>query len=153
MERLKAEGDGRQRRSHHHRLDARPRNRGSIQFVVRLVRLGRLSADGKMTEPWPGLLLLLNWRGNCKHTCGRCLEPGRRWRRGEGLMAKKRRIGSNAGRQATDPNPFTAFEYYAYADQFYDAFYKLGADHLHPSISWPRYFLLCHTIELALKAY
>ena len=68
-------------------------------------------------------------------------------------MAKKRRIGSNAGRQATDPNPFTAFEYYAYADQFYDAFYKLGADHLHPSISWPRYFLLCHTIELALKAY
>ena len=41
-------------------------------------------------------------------------------------MAKKRRIGSNAGRQATDPNPFTAFEYYAYADQFYDAFYKLG---------------------------
>ena len=47
MERLKAEGDGRQRRSHHHRLDARPRNRGSIQFVVRLVRLGRLSADGK----------------------------------------------------------------------------------------------------------
>jgi hypothetical protein len=52
-----------------------------------------------------------------------------------------------------DPNPFTAFEYYAYADQFYDAFYKLGADHLHPSISWPRYFLLCHAIELALKAY
>jgi HEPN domain-containing protein len=52
-----------------------------------------------------------------------------------------------------EPNPFTAFEYLAYADQFYDAFYKLGADHLHPSISWPRYFLLCHAIELALKAY
>jgi hypothetical protein len=33
------------------------------------------------------------------------------------------------------------------------AFNKLGADHLHPSISWPRYFLLCHSIELALKAY
>ena len=33
----------------------------------------------------------------------------------------------------TEPNPFTSFEYYAYADQFYDAFYKLGADHLHPS--------------------
>ena len=35
----------------------------------------------------------------------------------------------------------------------YDAFNKLGADHLQPSISWPRYFLLCHSIELALKAY
>ena len=66
-------------------------------------------------------------------------------------MAKR---GSKAGRQAAsgDPNPFTAFEYYAYADQFYDAFNKLR-DHLHPSISWPRYFLLCHSIELALKAY
>jgi hypothetical protein len=53
----------------------------------------------------------------------------------------------------TPHNPFTAFEYYAYADQFYDTFYKLGADHLHPSISWPRYFLMCHAIELALKAY
>jgi hypothetical protein len=53
----------------------------------------------------------------------------------------------------TEPNPFTSFEYYAYADQFYDAFNKLGASHLHPSISWPRYFLLCYAIELALKAY
>ena len=61
--------------------------------------------------------------------------------------------GSKAGNQTADPNPFTAFEYYAYADQFYDAFYKVGADHLHPSTSWPRYFLLCHAIELALKAY
>ena len=52
-----------------------------------------------------------------------------------------------------EPNPFTTFEYYAYADQFYDAFNKLGAEHLHPSVSWPRYFLLCHSIELALKAY
>ena len=70
-------------------------------------------------------------------------------------MAKKRRIGSKAGVEAAsgDPNPFTSFEYYAYAVQFYDAFNKLGADHLHPSISWPRYFLLCHSIELALKAY
>jgi hypothetical protein len=40
---LKAEGDGKQRRSHHHRLDVRPRNRGSIHGVVRLVRLGRLN--------------------------------------------------------------------------------------------------------------
>ena len=46
----------------------------------------------------------------------------------------------------TDPNPFTAFEYLAYADQFYCAFYK--APTFHPSISWPRYFLLCHSIEL-----
>jgi hypothetical protein len=53
----------------------------------------------------------------------------------------------------TEPNPFTSFEYYAFADQFYHAFNKLGPHHLHPSISWPRYFLLCHTIELALKAY
>jgi hypothetical protein len=52
---------------------------------------------------------------------------------------------------ATEPNPFTAFEYLAYADQFYCAFYK--APTFHPSISWPRYFLLCHSIELALKAY
>jgi hypothetical protein len=51
------------------------------------------------------------------------------------------------------PEPCPEFGFYAYADQFYDAFYKLGADHLHPSVSWPRYFLLCHAIELALKAY
>ena len=52
---LKAEGDGRQRRSHHHRLDVRPRNRGSIQFVVRLARLGRLKRRRRMTEPWEAL--------------------------------------------------------------------------------------------------
>jgi hypothetical protein len=51
----------------------------------------------------------------------------------------------------TEPNPFTAFEYLAYADQFHHTFHK--APTLHPSISWPRYFLLCHSIELALKAY
>ena len=50
----------------------------------------------------------------------------------------------------TDPNRF-AFDYFAYADQFYCAFNK--APTFHPSISWPRYFLLCHSIELALKAY
>jgi len=47
--------------------------------------------------------------------------------------------------------PLTAFEYLAYAEQFYRTFYK--APTFHPSISWPRYFLLCHAIELALKAY
>jgi hypothetical protein len=54
-------------------------------------------------------------------------------------------------RQRAEPSPFTAFEYLAYADQFYQTFYK--APTFHPSISWPRYFLLCHSIELALKAY
>jgi hypothetical protein len=61
----------------------------------------------------------------------------------------KRRI-SKAGQRA-EPNPFTAFEYLAYAEQFYHTFYK--APTFHPEISWPRYFLLCHAIELALKAY
>ena len=51
----------------------------------------------------------------------------------------------------TKADPFTEFEYLAYADQFYWSFYKLPD--LYPSISWPRYFLLCHAIELALKAY
>jgi hypothetical protein len=51
----------------------------------------------------------------------------------------------------TDPNPFTAFDYLDYADQFYDAFHELPPRH--PALSWPRYFLLCHSIELALKAY
>jgi hypothetical protein len=54
-------------------------------------------------------------------------------------------------RQRAEPSPFTAFEHLAYADQFYQTFYK--APTFHPSISWPRYFLLCHSIELALKAY
>jgi hypothetical protein len=52
---LKAEGDGRQRRSHHHRLDVWPRNRGSIHVVVRLVRLGHLKRRRRMTEPWEAL--------------------------------------------------------------------------------------------------
>jgi hypothetical protein len=76
---LKAEGDGRQRRSHHHRLDVRPRNRGSIQCVVCLARLGRLKRRRKMTEPWPGLLPLLNWRRNCKHAYLRALGAMEPW--------------------------------------------------------------------------
>jgi HEPN domain-containing protein len=47
--------------------------------------------------------------------------------------------------------PNLSIPYLIYADQFYDAFYKVGD--LYPSISWPRYFLLSHAIELALKAY
>ena len=38
------------------------------------------------------------------------------------------------------------------AEDFYDAFHKLPEDNP-KGISWPRYFLLCHTIELALKAF
>jgi hypothetical protein len=56
------------------------------------------------------------------------------------------------GEAVTEPEPCPEFGFYAYADQFYDAFNKLEG-HLHPSVSWPRYFLLCHSIELALKAY
>jgi hypothetical protein len=51
----------------------------------------------------------------------------------------------------TEPNPFTAFEYLDFADQFYNAFRELRERP--PPLSWPRYFLLCHSIELALKAY
>jgi hypothetical protein len=61
----------------------------------------------------------------------------------------KRRIGSKAGQRA-DPIPFAEFEYLDYAVQFYQTFHK--APTFHP-ISWPRYFLLCHSLELALKAY
>src|SRR4029077_1808487 len=96
---LKAEGDGRQRRSHHHRLDVRPRNRGSIQCVVRLARLGRLKRRRKMTEP----------------------------------------------------DPLRPLDYLDYAEQFHSAFHELKPQS--PPLSWPRYFLLCHSIELALKAY
>jgi hypothetical protein len=57
-----------------------------------------------------------------------------------------------SGAGMTEADPFiTDLEYLAYADQFYWSFYKLPD--LLPSISWPRYFLLCHAIELALKAY
>ena len=50
----------------------------------------------------------------------------------------------------TDPT-FTDLEYLGYADQFYCAFHELAERP--PAFSWPRYFLLCHSIELALKAY
>jgi HEPN domain len=51
----------------------------------------------------------------------------------------------------TEPNPFTAFDYLDYAIQFHNAFHELKQQP--PPLSWPRYFLLCHSIELALKAY
>ena len=37
------------------------------------------------------------------------------------------------------------------ASSRFEQVYKLPT--LYPSVSWPHYFLLCHAIELALKAY
>jgi hypothetical protein len=51
----------------------------------------------------------------------------------------------------TDPYTFLPFEYLDYAVQFHSAFHELKERH--PLASWPRYFLLCHSIELALKAF
>jgi hypothetical protein len=51
----------------------------------------------------------------------------------------------------TEANPILPFEYLDFADQFYNAFHELRERP--PQLSWPRYFLLCHSIELALKAY
>jgi hypothetical protein len=47
--------------------------------------------------------------------------------------------------------PLSAVEHLNYADQFYEAFCQLPERQ--PPRSWPRYFLLCHSIELALKAH
>jgi hypothetical protein len=49
----------------------------------------------------------------------------------------------------TDPS--MEFDYLDYAEQFHNAFHEL--QERPPSLSWPRYFLLCHSIEFALKAY
>jgi hypothetical protein len=38
-----------------------------------------------------------------------------------------------------------------FAQDFYRAFHAIPRDH--PPRSWPRYFMLCHAAELALKAY
>jgi hypothetical protein len=51
----------------------------------------------------------------------------------------------------TDPYTFLPFEYLNYAEQFHNAFHELREHH--PTASWPRYFLLCHSVELALKAF
>ena len=55
------------------------------------------------------------------------------------------------GANQIDPYTFLPFEYLAYAEQFHSAFHELTGRH--PTASWPRYFLLCHSIELALKAF
>jgi hypothetical protein len=50
-----------------------------------------------------------------------------------------------------DELPFLPFDYLDFAEQFHAAFHELPE---RPApLSWPRYFLLCHSIELALKAY
>jgi HEPN domain len=53
--------------------------------------------------------------------------------------------------KVTEPDPFQALDLLQFADQFYFAFRKLPERP--PPEGWPRYFLLCHSIELALKAY
>jgi hypothetical protein len=57
-------------------------------------------------------------------------------------------------RKITKPDPLQRFrpnQFLDFADQFYSAFHELRKRP--PPFSWPRYFLLCHSIELALKAY
>ena len=48
------------------------------------------------------------------------------------------------------PDILRQFDYLERAEQFYEAFGDLPK---RPPPSWPRYFMLCHAIELALKAY
>jgi hypothetical protein len=55
------------------------------------------------------------------------------------------------GANQTDAYTFLPFEYLSFANQFHSAFHELAVRP--PPFSWPRYFLLCHSIELALKAF
>ena len=50
----------------------------------------------------------------------------------------------------TYPDHFRPLDFLELAEEFYQAFHDLPA-RLPPS--WPRYFMLCHAIELAPKAY
>ena len=52
-----------------------------------------------------------------------------------------------------DELAYLPFEYLDYAEQFFEAFKQLPEERPEGPPSWPRYFLLCHSIELALKAY
>ena len=57
----------------------------------------------------------------------------------------------NCGNDVLDDQPWLLFQDYLYrAQEFYDAFRQLPAG---APPSWPRYFRLCHAIELALKAF
>jgi hypothetical protein len=52
------------------------------------------------------------------------------------------------------PSPLTHLQHLELAEDFYQAFRDLPKDS--PAglpISWPRYFMLCHSIELALRAF
>ena len=53
--------------------------------------------------------------------------------------------------EVREPDPFHALDLLLFADQFYLAFHKLPENP--PPWGWPRYFLLCHANELALKAH
>src|SRR5215475_3772563 len=59
-------------------------------------------------------------------------------------------LGSG-GAVRIEPDLLLTLDYLDYAAQFFEAFNKLPERH--PPPSWPRYFFLCHSIELALKAY
>jgi hypothetical protein len=49
------------------------------------------------------------------------------------------------------PEGLKHFDYFEYARQFLTAYD--GLPERPPPKSWPRYFMLCHAIELALKGY
>jgi hypothetical protein len=49
------------------------------------------------------------------------------------------------------PDALRPMDHLSLAQDFYRAFLALPQDH--PPRSWPRYFMLCHAAELALKAY
>jgi hypothetical protein len=48
------------------------------------------------------------------------------------------------------PHGLMPYEFLERAEEFYQAYRDLPA---RSPPSWPRYFMLCHSIELALKAY
>jgi hypothetical protein len=48
-------------------------------------------------------------------------------------------------------HPLRALDYLGRAEDFFEAFCDLPENY--PPRSWPRYFMLCHAIELSLKAY
>ncbi len=60
-------------------------------------------------------------------------------------------LRSMSSAMANYPDILRQFDYLDLANQFYQAFCDLPGRP--PPQSWPRYFMLCHAIELALKSY